>query len=316
MNKSKKVAIVGAGLVGGTTAYTLAMMGVCREIILYDIDVSVAIGKAMDIAQSVPNMARNTKVSAVEDISGLVDCDIVVVTAGVPRKGDMTRDDLLVINAKIMKDVSQNIAIYSPDAVLICVSNPLDILTYVAYKMTGWERHRIIGMAGALDTARIIYEISQKIPDTDKPIKAMMIGEHGQHMSPVPQLSTIGGVLLDEVLTQPDIDDIVKQTKNGGAKIVKQLGYSAYYAPACAICVMVEAILNDSKITVSSSVILHGEYGYDDIAIGVPVVIGGRGVESIISIDLDKQTKDEFRSSVDSIQGGIKILREKGFFKD
>ena len=310
----RKVAIVGAGFVGATAGYSLAMLGTCHEVILYDINTDVAKGKAIDIGQSTSYSPQGTIVTAAEDVSELKDCDVVVITAGVPRKSDMSRADLLHINAGIVKDVVSNIMKYSPNAIIICVSNPLDVMTYVIHQMTGWDRSRIIGMAGALDGARMAYEIQKSVGYGSGQIKPMLIGDHGQNMIPLPEISAVGGVPLNQIITKKDMEGIIERTKNGGAQIVKHLGTSAYYAPGRAIAVMVEAILDDSHIVVPSSALLDGEYGYSDVCVGVPVVLGANGVERIIELDLDDETKNKFKISVDSIVEGIDILKNGNFF--
>ena len=311
----RKVGIVGAGFVGATAAYSLTMTGTCREVVLYDINTDVAKGKALDIGQSASYSPQGTIVTAAETAADLNDCDIVVITAGVPRKSDMTRADLLMINAKIMKDVVGNIVKYSPNAIILCVSNPLDIMTYVIQKLTGWNRNRVIGMAGALDGARMSYQIHKTVGYGSGQIRAMLIGDHGQNMIPMPEISAVGGVPLSQLISKEEMAGIIERTKDGGAEIVKHLGTSAYYAPGRAISVMVEAMLDDSRIVMPSSVILDGEYGYKDIAVGVPVVLGAHGVQEIIELDLDEETKAKFKVSVDSIQDGIDILTDNNFFK-
>jgi malate dehydrogenase len=310
----RKVGIVGAGFVGATAAYSLTMTGRCHDVVLYDIDTNLAKGKAIDIGQSSSYSPFGTVVTAAENASDLKDCHIVVITAGVPRKGDMTRADLLLINAKIMKDVVKNVMKYSPDAIILCVSNPLDIMTYVIHQMTGWDKRRIIGMAGALDGARMAYQIHKKVGYGSGQTRTMLIGDHGQNMIPLPQISSVGGIPLEQIITKEDMQDIIARTKDGGAEIVKHLGTSAYYAPGRAISVMVEAILDDSRIVMPSCVMLDGEYGYKNITVGVPVVLGANGVEKIIELELDEETKAKFKISVDSIQEGIDILKENNFF--
>jgi len=310
----RKVGIVGAGFVGATAAYSLAMLGTCHEVILYDIAPGVAAGKAIDIGQSTNYSPKGTIVTAAKDPSEIRDCDVVVITAGVPRKSDMTRADLLMINAKIIKEVVGNVQKYSPDAIILCVSNPLDVMTYVIQKMTGWERNRVIGMAGALDGARMAYQIHKIVGYGSGQIKAMVMGDHGQHMIPYPEISVVGGVPLKQLVSREDMEKIIARTKEGGAEIVKLLGTSAYFAPGRAISVMVEAILDDSRIVMSSSVLLDGEYGYRDVAVGVPVVLGAKGVEEIIELELDDEMKKKFKVSVDSIREGIEILEEQHFF--
>jgi len=311
----RKVGIIGAGAVGATAAYSLCMMGTCNEIILFDIAKGVAKGKAIDIAQSSHYAPNSTIVTAAKSPADVKDCDIVVITAGVPRKEGMTREDLLLVNAKIMKTVVEDVKIYSPDAVILCVSNPLDVMTYVIQKITGWERNRIIGMAGALDGARMAYQIYNKLGYGAGQIGTLVIGDHGQNMIPLPQKVQVGDVPVNELLSQDDMEEIIERTRTGGLEIVKYLGTSGYYAPGRAIAHMVEALLNDSKIVVSSSVLLEGEYGYKDVAVGVPVVLGKNGVEKIIEIDLDKESGDKFKISVDSINENIAVLKQNKFFE-
>ena len=314
MMVGRKVGIVGAGFVGATAAYSLTMLGTCHEVVLYDINYDIAKGKAIDIGQSTAYSPQGTIVTAAETAADLEGCDIIVITAGVPRRSEMTRADLLMINAKIMKDVVENIKQYSPDAIILCVSNPLDVMTYVVHRMTGWDRNRILGMAGALDGARMSYQINQIVGYGSGQTRAMLIGDHGQNMIPMPEISAVGGVPLDQIVTKEEMEGIIARTKEGGAEIVKHLGTSAYYAPGRAISVMVQAILDDSRIVMPSSVLLDGEYGYSNVTAGVPVVLGSNGVEKIIELELDDATKEKFKISVDSIQEGIDILTNEGFF--
>ena len=310
----RKVGIIGAGAVGATAAYSLSMMGTCGEIVLFDIAEGVAKGKAIDIGQSTHYAPNSTIITAAETPADVRECDIVVITAGVPRKGDMTREDLLMINAKIMKSVVEDVMKYSPDAVIICVSNPLDVMTYVIKQMTGWERNRIIGLSGALDGARMAYQIYKKLGFGAGQIGTLVIGDHGQNMIPLPQEVQVGSVDVAELLSKEEMEEIIERTKHGGAEIVKHLGTSGYYAPGRAIAYMVEAILNDSKVVVACSALLEGEYGYSDVAVGVPVVLGKNGMEQIIEIALDDETKVKFKTSVKSIQSGIEVLRNNQFF--
>ena len=310
----RKVGIIGAGAVGATAAYSLAMMGTCKEIVLFDIAQGVAQGKAIDIAQSTHYAPQPTIITSAETPADVKDCDIVVITAGVPRKGDMTREDLLMINAKIIKSVTQDVMKYSPNAIIISVSNPLDVMTYAIHKITGWESNRIVGMAGALDGSRMAYQIYKKLGFGAGQIGTLVIGDHGQNMIPLPQKVKVGDVPTEDLLNEKEMQEIIERTKSGGAEIVKHLGTSGYYGPGRAIAFMVEAILNDSKTVVSSSVLLNGEYGYSDVTVGVPVVLGRNGVEKIIEINLSAETKEKFKTSVDSIQEGINILNKNNFF--
>ena len=310
----RKVGIIGTGAVGATAAFSLSMMGTCNEIVLFDIAEGVAKGKAIDIGQSTHYAPQPTIITSAESPADVKDCDIVVITAGVPRKGDMTREDLLMINAKIIKSVTQDVMKYSPNAIIISVSNPLDVMTYAIQKITGWESNRIIGLSGALDGSRMAYQIYNKLGYGAGQIGSLVIGDHGQNMIPLPQEVKVGDVSTTELLTQQEMEEIIDRTKNGGAEIVKHLGTSGYYGPGRAIAFMVEAILNDSKTVVSSSVMLNGEYGYSDITVGVPVILGRNGVEKIIEISLKDEIKDKFNTSVESIQEGIDILSKNGFF--
>ena len=312
---NRKVGIIGAGAVGATAAYSLSMMGVCKEIVLFDIAEGVAKGKAIDIGQSTHYAQRPTIITAADTPADVKDCDIVVITAGVPRKGDMTREDLLLINAKIIKSVVNDVMTYSPNAVIISVSNPLDVMTYVIHRMTGWDSNRIIGLSGALDGSRMAYQIYQKLGYGAGQTGALVIGDHGQNMIPLPQKVQVGDVPTTDLLTDEEFTEIIERTKNGGAEIVSHLGTSGYYGPGRAIAHMVEAILNDSKIVVSSSVMLNGEYGYKDVTVGVPVVLGKNGVERIIEMTLSTKTREKFKTSVESILEGINILEESGFFE-
>jgi len=311
----KKVAIIGAGAVGATAAFSLAMTGTCHRILLYDIVPEVAIGKAIDIAQATNFSPRGTIIEAAIKPQDLKDCDVVVITAGVPRRAEMTRADLLNINAGIVKEVTGYIKEYSPNAIILCVSNPLDVMTYVVHQVTGWDRNRIIGMGGALDSSRMAYQVRQKTNFGAGQVRAMVIGDHGEKMIPYPEVSNIGGIPLEKILSKEDLADIADKTKNGGAEIVKYLKTSAFYAPGRSISIMVEAILSDEERVIPSSVMLDGEYGYKDISVGVPVVLGARGVHQIIELELDDELKAKFKTSVDSIQEGIDILTQNGFFE-
>jgi len=310
----KKVGIIGAGAVGATAAYSLSMMEACNEIVLFDIAEGIAEGKAIDIAQSAQYSKNPTIITAAKTPADVSNCDIVVITAGVPRKGDMTRADLLMINAKIIKSVTQDVMKYSPNAIIISVSNPLDVMTYVIHKITGWERHRIIGLAGALDGSRMAYQIYKKVGFGAGQIGKLVIGDHGENMIPLPQQVKVGVIPATDLLSDEEFEEIIERTKKGGAEIVNYLGTSGYYGPARAIAHMVEAILEDSKSVVSSCVMLNGEYGHSDVTVGVPVVLGKNGVEQILDMTLTTKTKEKFKLSVESIKEGIQILEEQNFF--
>ncbi|OHE04137.1 MAG: malate dehydrogenase [Sulfurimonas sp. RIFOXYD12_FULL_33_39] len=316
MNQGKRVGIVGAGNVGATVAYSLAMLGSCHEIILRDNKIDVAKGKALDMSQAASAVRSHTVVSVAEDMSDLTNCDVVVVTAGSPRLPGMSRDDLLMINAKITKEVIGGIAKYSPDAIIIMVSNPLDAMTYVALKESGFERSRVIGMAGVLDSARMASFIQEKLGYGGGQIRASVMGGHGDDMVPLPRYSTVAGVPLTDVLTSSEIDEIVTRTRNGGAEIVGHLKTgSAYYAPARSTTIMVEAILKDTKQIHPCAVYLDGEFGYSDIVSGVPVMLGANGAEKIIEVTLNDIEKEMFKNSCDSVKSLIDTLNKNNFFK-
>jgi len=312
---NRKVGIIGAGAVGATAAYSLAMMGTCKEIVLYDIAEGVAQGKAIDIAQAAHYSPQPTIMTAAQTPADVKECDIVVITAGVPRKSDMTREDLLMINAKIIKSVTEDVMKYSPDAIIISVSNPLDVMTYAIHKITGWESRRIIGMAGALDGSRMAYQIYKKLGYGAGQTGALVIGDHGQNMIPLPEKVQVGDVPTTDLLTNEEFQDIIARTKNGGAEIVKHLGTSGYYGPGRAIAHMVEAILNDSRTIVSCSVLLDGEYGHSDVTVGVPVILGRNGIEEIVQMTLSTKTREKFQVSVDTIKDGISVLNNNNFFE-
>ena len=299
MNHGKRVGIVGAGNVGSTVAYSLAMHGSCHEIILRDNKIEIARGKALDMSQAASAIRSHTVVSVAEEMSDLKDCDVVVVTAGSPRLPGMSRDDLLMINAKITKEVIQGIAKYSPDAIIIMVSNPLDAMTYVALKESGFDRSRVIGMAGILDSSRMASFIQEKLGYGGGQIRASVMGGHGDDMVPLPRYSTVAGVPLTDVLTHAEIDEIVQRTRQGGAEIVAHLQTgSAYYAPGKSTAIMVEAILKDTKQIHPCAVLLDGEYGYSDVVSGVPIMIGANGCEKILEVTLNEVEKKMFKKSV------------------
>ncbi len=317
MNHGKRVGIVGAGFVGSTVAYSLAMQGACHEIILRDNKLDIARGKALDMSQAASAIRSHTVVSVAEDMSQLTNCDVVVVTAGSPRLPGMSRDDLLMINAKITKEVLRDIAKYSPDAIVIMVSNPLDAMTYVAIKESGFDRSRVLGMAGILDSSRMASFIQEKLGYGGGQIRASVMGGHGDDMVPLPRYSTVAGVPLTDVLTHVEIDEVVQRTRQGGAEIVAHLQTgSAYYAPGKSTAIMVDAILKDTKQIHPCAVMLDGEYGYSDVVSGVPIMIGANGCEKIIEVTLNDVEKKMFKKSVDSVQTLIDTLNENKFFEE
>ncbi len=313
--RGKKVTIIGAGNVGATVAYSLAMRGVCHEIMLRDRNSDISMGKALDMSQAA-NVARtHTIVKVAHEARDMKDSDVVVITAGSPRKPGMSRDDLLMINAEITKEVIQDVKTYAPDSIIIMVSNPLDVMTYVALKESGFPKERVIGMAGILDSARMAHFIFEKIGYGAGQIRASVMGGHGDSMVPLPKFSTVAGVPLTDVLTDEEIEEIVERTKHGGAEIVGYLKTgSAYYAPAKATALMVEAILKDTKQIHPCAVYLDGHYGYEDVVSGVPVALGANGVEKLFEMTLSEKQSKQFEHSVNTVKEMIDVLKKNKFF--
>ncbi len=314
-NKGKKVTVIGAGNVGATVAYILAMNGACHHVVLRDRNVEVAKGKALDMSQAANAARMHTIVSVAEEAEGMAGSDVVVITAGSPRLPGMSRDDLLMINAEITKEVVLDVKKHAPDAIIIMVSNPLDVMTYVAQKVSGFPRERVIGMAGILDSARMAHFIHEKIGYGAGQIRASVMGGHGDDMVPLPKFSTVAGVPLSDLLSDDEITEIVERTKHGGAEIVGYLKTgSAYYAPAKSTAMMVEAILKDTKQIHPCAVMLDGEYGYSDVVTGVPLVLGAGGVEKIFAVTLNDEQIVKFSKSVASVTSMIDVLKNKNFF--
>ena len=289
---NKKVGIVGVGNVGSTLAYTLASKGICTSIILKDIRENIVQAMALDISQAANAAKSHTVVKAAVSGKDLEGCDVVVITAGLPRTPGMSRDDLLIKNANIMQSVMKDVKTYASDAKIIIVSNPLDAMVYTALKVSGFPREQVVGMAGILDSARMSHFILDKLGYGAGQIESSVMGGHGDDMVPLPNFSTVAGVPMSELLCDEDIQEIVDKTKNGGLQIVKLLETgSAYYAPAHATSLMVEAILHNKKKIYPCAVCLEGEYGYDNIVSGVPVMLGSKGVEKVIELNLNDEQK-------------------------
>ncbi len=315
--RGKKVTIIGAGNVGATVAYSLAMKGVCHEVLLRDRNPDISMGKALDMSQAANAARTHTIVRVAHEASDMKDSDVVVVTAGSPRKPGMSRDDLLMVNAEITKEVIQDVKKYAPESIIIMVSNPLDVMTYVALKESGFPKERVVGMAGILDSARMAHFIYEKIGYGAGQIRASVMGGHGDTMVPLPKFSTVAGVPLSDILTKEEIDEVVERTKHGGAEIVGYLKTgSAYYAPAKATAIMVEAILKDTKQIHPCAVYLDGHYGYSDVVSGVPVALGANGVEKLFEMTLTKEQKEQFDRSVQSVKEMIDVLKAKNFFNN
>ncbi|MFT5516486.1 MAG: malate dehydrogenase [Rhodothermales bacterium] len=285
-----KVTVVGAGNVGATAAECVARMDIVAEVVLIDIVDGLPQGKALDMQESAPIHLFDTRVVGTNDYADTAGSDICVITAGLARKPGMSRDDLLAKNASIVKSVTEQFVAHSPNAIIIVVSNPLDVMSYVAYMTSGFPSHRIIGQAGVLDTARYRAFLSMELGVSVRDIQALLMGGHGDTMVPLPTYTTVGGIPLPQLLSKEKIDAIVDRTKYGGGEIVKLMGTSAWYAPGAAAAQMVEAIVRDSGRVLPCAVWLTGQYGHEGIFMGAPVRLGRNGVEEIIEVEL---TADE-----------------------
>jgi len=298
----KKVTVVGAGNVGATTAQRLAEKELC-DVVMIDIIEGVPQGKALDLAEAAPIEKHDADLIGSNNYEASEKSDVVIITAGIARKPGMSRDDLLSTNAKIMKSVTEQIARFSPDAVLIIVSNPLDAMCHVAYKASNFPRNRVIGMAGVLDSARFRAFISMELNVSVENTHAFVLGGHGDTMVPLPRYSTVAGIPVTELLSKERIDALIERTRKGGAEIVGLLKTgSAYYAPASAAVEMAEAILKDKKKILPCAAYLEGEYGINDLFIGVPVKLGSNGIEEIIQITLTDEENAALKRSADAVK--------------
>ena len=308
----KKVTVVGAGNVGATAAQRLAEKELC-DVVLIDIIDGVPQGKALDLAEAAPIEKHDSHLLGANTYDASKDSDIVIITAGIPRKPGMSRDDLISTNARIMKDVATQIAERSPNAVLIIVSNPLDAMCHVAYEASGFPKSRVIGMAGVLDSARFRAFIAMELKVSVENTHAFVLGGHGDTMVPLPRYSTVAGIPITELMPKDRIDALVDRTANGGAEIVSLLKTgSAYYAPASAAVEIAESILKDKKKILPCAAYLQGEYGIQDLYIGVPVKLGSKGVEDIIEITLTEDEKTALMKSAAAVQGLKDDLKKLG----
>src|SRR6266702_3658462 len=298
----KKVTIVGSGNVGATAAHWIASKELA-DVVLIDIIEGVPQGKGLDLLEAMPIEKRDSYVIGTNDYSDTANSDIVVITAGIPRKPGMSRDDLLNTNHKIMKDVVSKAVQHSPNCILIIVSNPLDAMAQAAYKMSGLPRERVIGMAGVLDSARFRAFIADELNVSVENVTAFVLGGHGDTMVPLPRYSTVAGIPITELIPAPRLAEIVQRTRDGGAEIVKYLKTgSAYYAPSAAAVEMVEAILKDKKKIVPCAVYLQGEYGIEGYFIGVPCKLGAAGLEQIIEIKLTPEEDAALKKSAEAVK--------------
>lgn len=304
-----KVTVVGAGNVGATCANVLAHKEIANEIVLLDIKEGFAEGKALDIWETSPiNLYDSRTVGSTNDYSKTANSEVVVITSGLPRKPGMSRDDLIATNAGIVKMVTENIVKYSPDAKIIIVSNPLDVMTYCAYLTAKVDSSKVFGMAGVLDTARYRSFLAQELNVSPKDIQAVLMGGHGDTMVPLPRYTTVGGIPVTELISDEKLNEIIERTKFGGGEIVKLLGTSAWYAPGAAAAQMVEAIVRDQKRIFPVCTWLQGEYGYENIYLGVPVVLGKDGIEKVIELNLNEGEKAMLAESVEAVRNVMSVL--------
>ena len=310
-----KIALIGGGQIGGTLAH-LAGLKELGDVVIFDIVEGLPQGKALDLSQSGPIDDFDSAMSGTQDYAGIEGADVVIVTAGVPRKPGMSRDDLLGINLKVMRSVGEGIAQYAPDAFVICITNPLDAMVWALREITGLPHNKVVGMAGVLDSARFRHFLADEFDVSVEDVTAFVLGGHGDTMVPLTRYSTIGGIPLPDLVemgwtSQDKIDAIVQRTRDGGAEVVSLLKTgSAFYAPAAAAIQMADAYLKDKRRLLPCAAHLSGEYGIDDLYVGVPVIIGANGVEKVVEINLQGEEKEGFASSVDAVRGLVDACKQ------
>ena len=308
-----KVTVVGAGNVGATCADVIARREFVNEVVLLDIKEGTAEGKSLDIWQTAPiNLYDTRLIGSTNDYKATAGSQVVVITSGLPRKPGMSRDDLITTNAGIVRSVTENIVKYSPDCIIIVVSNPLDVMTYCAYLTAKFDSSRIFGMAGILDTARYRAFLSEALSISPKDIQAVLMGGHGDTMVPLPRYTTVAGIPVTELISSEKLDAIVDRTKKGGGELVNLMGTSAWYAPGAAAAQMVEAVIKDSKRIFPCCALLNGQYGLKDIYLGVPVKLGKKGIEEIIELKLNKDEMALLQSSAKSVKEVMNVLDNMG----
>jgi len=305
----KKITVIGAGNVGATCANVIAHKDLAREVVLVDIKEGLAEGKALDIWQTSSINNFNTRVTGVtNDYLKTKGSGIIVITSGLPRKPGMSRDDLIKTNAGIVKEVTEKAIKYSPDAIIIVVSNPLDVMTYAAYKTASKSSNKVFGMAGILDTGRYRAFLANALNVSPKDIHSLLLGGHGDTMVPLVRYTSVSGIPITELLAKDELDKIVERTKKGGGELVNLMGTSAWYAPGAAAAQMVEAIVDDERRIFPVCTLLQGEFGLKDIYLGVPVILGKNGIEEVIEIQLNKTEQKMLHASAESVRGVMKVL--------
>jgi malate dehydrogenase len=314
----KKIALIGSGQIGGTLAL-LAGLKELGDIVLFDIAEGVPQGKALDLAQSAPVEGFDAKLAGANDYEAIAGADVVIVTAGVPRKPGMSRDDLLGINLKVMQAVGDGIKNNCPEAFVICITNPLDAMVWALREASGLPKEKVVGMAGVLDSARFRHFLAEEMNVSVEDVSAFVLGGHGDTMVPTPRYTTVAGINLPDLvkmgwISQQKLDEIVERTRNGGAEIVGLLKTgSAFYAPASSAIAMAESYLKDKKRVLPCAAHLSGQYGVDDLYVGVPAVIGEGGIERIVELDLNAEEQAMFDKSVEAVRGLVQACRDLGF---
>jgi malate dehydrogenase len=305
-----KVAIAGAGNVGATTALALAQLNIA-DVVMTDIVEGMPQGKALDMMESAPLLGIDVTIAGSNDYKDIAGSDVVVITAGVPRKPGMSRDDLLKINAGIVGEVVDNVVQHAPDSIIVMISNPLDVMTYLAYEKAGFDKKCVMGMAGVLDSARFRCFIAMELGCSIKEVSAMVLGGHGDSMVPLPAFSTASGIPVGNLIEQEAIDRMIARTQKAGGEIVALLKTgSAYYAPAAAAAAMVESILLDQKQILPCCTKLEGEYGLSDVFVGVPVVLGKQGAEKVVELPLSTEDSEKLKKSADHVKSTMEKLKE------
>lgn len=307
-----KVSIIGAGEVGASCATCLADRDFVNEIVIVDVKPGLAEGKALDLRQSAALKRFDTIVRGYTgDYSETTNSDVVVITSGITRKPGMERSDLIAINAGIVREVSQQVAKYSPEAVIVVVSNPLDVLCYCAWQSCGFPSNRVLGMSGQLDVARYKSFIAEALNVSTKDIQALILGGHGKSMVPMPRYTTIGGIPIRNLLSEVKVQEAIHRTQLGGEEIISYLGRSGWFAAGAAVCEMVEAVICDQRRVFTACAYLMGEYGYEDIYLGVPVILGKKGVSKVIELELDEVDKVRFMNSHNEVKKTLEIMKKQ-----
>lgn len=309
--KRKKISVIGSGFTGATTALMIAQKEL-GDVVLVDIPdmENPTKGKALDMLEASPVQGFDANIIGTSSYEDTKDSDLVIITAGIARKPGMSRDDLVNTNADIMKSVTKEIVTHSPDCFILVLTNPVDAMTYTVFKQSGFPKERVIGQSGVLDTARFRTFVAQELNLSVKDVTGFVLGGHGDDMVPLIRYSYAGGIPLEKLISAERLEEIVERTRKGGGEIVNLLGDgSAYYAPAASITVMAEAVLKDQRRVIPSIAYLEGEYGYNDIYLGVPTILGGNGIEEVIELDLTDEEKSALDKSADSVKDVLKVLK-------